>query len=148
MKTIKNCFTAYLHGSVVFLIVFYFMTAQPDGRMPLRWNPLNLWWTFSFLCAYPLLRMLIPKITHLNLHLTSFTTRALTFNDVHEPHNTQLYHQSIGPVTNQLDLKGHSQNRDDGFSLMVDLLLSGVWIAVAIPGVILALINKAFTTHQ
>ncbi|MBU7468989.1 hypothetical protein KGF64_14825, partial [Lactiplantibacillus plantarum] len=60
MKLLKAICTDYLHGIVFFIIVFYFMTANPDGSMPLKWSIVNVYWTISFLIAYPLLLEMVP----------------------------------------------------------------------------------------
>ncbi|WEE34904.1 hypothetical protein [Lactiplantibacillus paraplantarum] len=143
MTIIKNVLISYAHGLVLFILVFYLMTANPNGTMTLHWYLLNTIWLVSYLVAFPALRLVAPKFSRVHIHMTSMTTKALNFDDARKDSTSKLYHESISPVMNQLDIKGHSKNRDDGISLAVDMLLSGVFIAISIPALLVIMVKKA-----
>lgn len=142
MKIIKNILISYAQGIVIFALVFYFMTAKPNGTMPLHWYFLNTLWSLSYLVAFPALRLLAPNFSKVRVKMTSLTTKSLNLDDATRENKSRLYHESISPVMNQLDIKGHSNNRDDGTSLAADMLLSGVFIAISIPALLVVLIKK------
>ncbi len=142
MKILKSILISYAHGIVIFALVFYLMTAKPNGTMPLHWYFLNTLWSLSYLVAFPALRLLAPKFSKVRVKLTSLTTKSLNLDAATRENKSRLYHESISPVMNQLDIKGHSNNRDDGTSLAADILLSGVFIAIAIPALLVVLVKK------
>lgn len=144
MKVVKGLIISYLHGILIYVLVFYLVTANPDGTLPLRWNVLNVVWTISFLFFYPVLRLRLLKRTTLSVHMTSLTTKALSFNDESNHNASKLYRDSINPVMNKFDLQGHSNNRDDGFSLIVDFLFNGVLILISIPAGLFFSLRRLF----
>jgi len=144
MKLLKSVMSSYFHGIVFFIIVFYFMTAKPSGAISLSWNPVNTVWTVSFLLAYPLFRILFPKITRINIHMKSLRSQSLNMDDGHTDSLSDMYHAATNPIMNRLDMKSYSNSQDDGLNLIVNFLLSGVFITISIPGLFILLLKTIF----
>ena len=133
MKLLKRICSDYLHGLVFFIIVFYFMTANPDGSMPLKWSFVNVYWTISFLIAYPLLLETVPSIKKINFHMKSLQSRSIHMEDKATKKLSDLYHDSTNPVSNRIDLQARSDYQNDWLNLMISFFVSGLLIAISIP---------------
>ena len=133
MKLLKAICTDYLHGIVFFIIVFYFMTANPDGSMPLKWSIVNVYWTISFLIAYPLLLEMVPSIKKINFHMKSLQSLSIHMDDKATKKMSDLYHDSTNPVSNRIDLQARSDYQNDWLNLIISFFVSGLFIAISIP---------------
>ncbi|MFB9769961.1 hypothetical protein [Lactiplantibacillus modestisalitolerans] len=142
MKLLKNVCLDYARGCVFFAIVFYFVTAKPDGTMPMRWNAINLWWTLSFVLAYPVLLETFPKMKRVNLHFQSWQSRSLHMGDQSTENKIALYHHSTNPIRNRIDLQAQGDYLNDYLNLALNCLLSGVLIAISVPGLGFVIANK------
>ncbi|CAJ1227146.1 hypothetical protein LXEBMM8_EKPBGFGD_01134 [Lactiplantibacillus xiangfangensis] len=111
-------FKDYLSCLPIFIISFYFVTAQPDGRFSLTWNPLNLLLVCSYLLTYPLALRWLPFFHNKSLYMQSYVTLGIS----HYPHHAILY--------DKLKL------RDDIVSVMAIWALHGIVFLFSIPVVI------------
>ncbi|MDY2578757.1 hypothetical protein SOP70_15510 [Lactiplantibacillus plantarum] len=133
MKLLKAICIDYLHGLVFFIIVFYFMTANPDGSMPLKWSIVNVYWTISFLIAYPLLLETVPSIKKINFHMKSLQSLSIHMEDKTPKKMSDLYHDSTNPVSSRIDLQARSDYQNDWLNLIINFFISGLLIAISIP---------------
>jgi len=133
MKIVKNVLADYFAGVIFFVIVFYFMTASPDGSFTFNWNVANTLWTLSFVVAYPLLLELVPSLKKNHLQMDSLATRALKQDEQQRNSTVDTYHAATNPVMNTYDIRAQSERRDDGANLFITFFVRGILIALAIP---------------
>lgn len=123
----------YLKGLVCYVIVGYFVTANPDGTLNWHWNVLNLWLTSSYLIFYPLLLNRVPQLRRPWLAMKSLTNSGFKAS----LDDRSSYHQATNPVMNRYDMADRMQRQDDGANLAITLLVRGVYMLIAIPGLII-----------
>jgi len=87
VRKVFQLFKDYLSCLPIFIISFYFVTAQPDGHFSLTWNPLNLLLVCSYLLTYPLALRWLPFFHNKSLYIQSYVTLGIS----HYPHHAILY---------------------------------------------------------
>lgn len=131
MRLLGHLIADYLWGLVGFIIIFYFVTARPDGSFHLVWNLPNLYLTTSYLLAYPALMAWMPS-----LRLGKFKTKSVAS---HSSAAELKYSQGnvVNPIANKYDLNFQNESRDDKINFSLELLERTVLMALATPILIL-----------
>ncbi len=111
-------FKDYLSSLPIFIISFYFVTAQPSSHFVLTLNPLNLLLLFSYLLTYPVALHWLPALHDDSLYMQSYVTRGIG----NDPRHTILHDRL--------------KFRDDVTNMIVIWALHGILFILSIPIVI------------
>lgn len=137
MVIVKIILAAYLRGGLFFIAVYYLITADPDGTLQLHWTWLNLYWTTSFLIAYPLLIIIRPQIGHPHFKTKSLRSKSAAIERQQPSNLADTYHDATNPVKSRLAIDAANQQRDADISLIADIFYCGILIIIALPALIL-----------
>jgi len=131
MRLIGHLITDYLWGLLGFIIIFYFVTANPNGSLHLVWNLPNLYLTSSYLIAYPLLMAWVPQLRTGKFKTKSLASHSSAIDLKLNPGNT------TNPIANKYDIDFRNNLRDDRMNFAFYLLERTVLMAVATPVLLL-----------
>jgi len=137
MRLLGHLIADYLWGLVGFIIIFYFVTARPDGSFRFIWNLPNLYLTTSYLFAYPILMAWVPRLRTGKLKTHSMASHSSTAELKYSQGNV------INSIANKYDLDFKNKLRDDKMNLSFQILERTVLMALALPSLILVAGIKA-----
>lgn len=117
----------YARTLPLFIILFYFVTANPDGSFHLTWNLANGYLTLTYLAAYPLLMHWFPKWRRNHFKSQSLATKSSRL-ELEDNHNNEL-----NPIKNKYDLNFQNERRDDLINISLRLFAHGLLMIFALP---------------
>lgn len=127
MRLLGHLIADYLWGLIGFIIIFYFVTARPDGSFRLIWNLPNLYLTSSYLLAYPALMAWVPRLRTGKLKTKSLASHSSAAELKYSQGNV------INPIANKYDLDFRNHLRDDQMNFGFLLLERTFFMALATP---------------
>ena len=131
MRLLGHLIADYLWGLVGFIIIFYFVTARPDGSFHFIWNLPNLYLTTSYIFAYPALLAWVPRLRTGKLKTQSMASHSSAADLKYSQGNV------TNPIANKYDLDFRNNLRDDRMNFSFLLLERTVLMALATPILIL-----------
>ncbi|VDG19043.1 hypothetical protein [Lactiplantibacillus mudanjiangensis] len=145
-KALGHLMMDYLYGILFYLIVGYFVSANRDAMLVLKWNPVNIWLTVSYVLIYPIMMALLPKLRSNRLIMDLIPDRQTKKNFNDGKTYADRYHDAINPTANRYDIAGASGagegSSDDILSLILIHLKRAVFIVFSIPMLIVIVIYR------